>query len=247
MTKVRKKRREREEEKAREAAERARKKSRKLADKVAKAADKQRKAAERVAREEERMAAKLAKKYYDVIYDAPVAPELASRVAGLVDGPVYQDPERGLDHGAYVPMVELFPEADLPVVQMSLPTLDPSGLYELGRRLAPLRDEGTLIIGSGFTTHNLRWINPRAGADAPAPTASVEFDQWAVETLERRDIDAILDFEEVAPAASEAHPRTEHWAPLYVALGAAEASGHANEVAVDGFWFGLSKRSWQFN
>ena len=99
-------------------------------------------------------------KYYDVIYDAPVAPELASRVAGLVDGPVYQGPDRGLDHGAYVPMVELFPEADVPVVQMSLPTLDPKGLYELGRRLTPLRDEGTLIIGSGFTTHNLRWFNP---------------------------------------------------------------------------------------
>jgi len=185
-------------------------------------------------------------KYYEVTYDAPVAPELASRVAGLADGPVLQDTARGLDHGAYVPLVEMFPEADVPVVQMSLPTLDPTGLYELGRRLAPLRDEGTLIIGSGFTTHNLRWFNPRAGADVAPPTASAEFDQWAAEALERRDIDAILDFERAAPAASEAHPRTEHWAPLYVALGAAEATGHASEVAVDGFWFGLSKRSWQF-
>ena len=186
-------------------------------------------------------------KYYDVIYDAPVAPELASRVAGLVDGPVYQDPDRGLDHGAYVPMVELFPEADVPVVQMSLPTLDPKGLYELGRRLTPLRDEGTLIIGSGFTTHNLRWFNPRAGADVAPPTPAAEFDHWAAEALERRDVDAILDFERVAPAASEAHPRTEHWAPLYVALGAAESTGHASKVAVDGFWYGLSKRSWQFS
>ena len=185
-------------------------------------------------------------KYYDVIYDAPVAPELASRVAGLVDGPVYQDPDRGLDHGAYVPMVELFPEADVPVVQMSLPTLDPKGLYELGRRLTPLRDEGTLIIGSGFTTHNLRWFNPRAGADVAPPTPSAEFDHWAAEALERRDVDAILDFERVAPAASEAHPRTEHWAPLYVALGAADASaGIEARSVIDGFWFGLSKRSWQ--
>jgi 4,5-DOPA dioxygenase extradiol len=185
-------------------------------------------------------------KYYEVTYDAPVAPDLALRVAGLAGSDVYQDQGRGLDHGAYVPLVELFPEADVPVVQMSLPTLDPKGLYELGRRLAPLRDEGTLIVGSGFTTHNLRWFNPRAGADAAPPTPSSEFDHWAAEALERRDIDAILNFESQAPAAHEAHPRTEHWAPLYVALGAAEASGHENEVAVDGFWYGLSKRSWQF-
>lgn len=185
-------------------------------------------------------------RYYDVTYDAPVAPGLAGRVAALADGPVRQDPSRGLDHGAYVPLVELFPDADVPVVQMSLPTLDPHGLYELGRRLEPLRDEGTLIIGSGFTTHNLRWFNPAAGPDNAPPTASAEFDHWAAEALERRDVDAILDFASQAPAPHEAHPRTEHWAPLYVALGAAEASGHANEVAVDGFWYGLSKRSWQF-
>ena len=185
-------------------------------------------------------------KYYGVTYDAPVAPELAQRIAGLVDGPVLQDPARGLDHGAYVPLVELFPDADVPVLQVSLPTLDPARLFELGRSLEPLRDEGTLIVGSGFTTHNLRWFRPSGGADVAPPTASAEFDQWAAEALARRDVDSLLDFAHRAPAASEAHPRTEHWAPLYVALGAAEASGFDNEVAVDGFWYGLSKRSWQF-
>ncbi|QLQ16017.1 MAG: dioxygenase [Micropruina sp.] len=186
------------------------------------------------------------KKYYEVTYDAPVAPELAQRVAGLVPGDVYQDPGRGLDHGAYVPLVELFPAADVPVLQLSLPTLDPRGLFELGTRLAPLRDEGTLIVGSGFTTHNLRWFDPSAGPDGTPPQASAEFDHWAAEAVAAKDVDAILDFEKVAPAAHEAHPRTEHWAPLYVALGAASSGSLESDTTVEGFWYGLSKRSWQF-
>ncbi len=190
-------------------------------------------------------------RYYEVTYDAPGAPELAHQVAGLVsdlDSPVHRDEGRGLDHGAYVPLVEMYPDADVPVLQMSMPTLDPRRLFELGRKLAPLREEGTLIVGSGFTTHNLRWFNPRAGSDATPPVASSEFDHWAAEALERQDVDAILDFVHRAPAAHEAHPRTEHWAPLYVALGAAQESGSLdNESVIDGFWFGLSKRSWQFN
>jgi 4,5-DOPA dioxygenase extradiol len=190
------------------------------------------------------------RKYYDVSYAAPGAPELADDVARLVhsaDTPVHRDETRGLDHGAYVPLVEMYPEADVPVLQMSMPTLDPQALFALGRRLAPLRDEGTLIVGSGFTTHNLRWFNPSAGPDAAPPKASSEFDHWAAEALERQDVDAVLDFLHRAPAAVEAHPRTEHWAPLFVALGAAHESGSLeSESVIDGFWFGLSKRSWQF-
>lgn len=187
-------------------------------------------------------------KYFQVTYDAPVAPDLAEQVASLLGpGRVTTDHERGLDHGAYVPLVEMFPEADVPVLQLSLPTLAPDELFELGRRLSPLRDSGTLIIGSGFTTHNLRWFRPRDGADAPAPTASVEFDQWAQEAVIARDVDSLINFLDVAPAAHEAHPRTEHWAPLYVALGAADAGSSTPTSAIDGFWFGLSKRSWQFD
>nr|WP_122263482.1 class III extradiol ring-cleavage dioxygenase [Ornithinimicrobium cerasi] len=190
-------------------------------------------------------------KYYSVTYDAPLAPDLAADVQGLVGdlvpGGVGRDETRGLDHGAYVPLVEMFPEADVPVVQMSMPTLDPRQLFELGSRLAPLRDQGTLIVGSGFTTHNLAWFNPRLGADVTPPTPSSEFDHWAAEALERGDVDAVLDFENQAPAAREAHPRTEHWAPLYLALGAADASGGVDsDSVIDGFWYGLSKRSWQF-
>lgn len=186
------------------------------------------------------------RKYFEVTYEAPVAPDLAVDVAALIDGPVYQAKRRGLDHGAYVPLVELFPDADVPVLQLSLPTLDPGGLFELGRALAPLREAGTLIIGSGFTTHNLNWFDPDAGADGPAPKASVEFDAWAAEAVAAGDVDTLLDFRRRAPAARQAHPRSEHWAPLYVSLGAAAGEGLAAEVTVDGFWYGLSKRSWQF-
>lgn len=185
-------------------------------------------------------------KYYDVTYDAPAAPGLADSVTTLLPTPVHRDEGRGLDHGAYVPLKELFPEADVPVLQMSMPTLDPRGLFELGRALAPLRDEGTLIVGSGFTTHNLRWFDPGAGADATPPAASAEFDHWAAEAMAAQDVDSLLDFLAKAPAAREAHPRTEHWAPLYVILGAAYASGGLdNRSVIDGFWYGLSKRSWQ--
>jgi len=187
-------------------------------------------------------------KYYDFTYDAPLAPELASEVDRLVSvhgHHVERDESRGLDHGAYVPLVEMFPDADVPVVQMSMPTLDPQGLFELGKSLAPLRERGTLIVGSGFTTHNLRWFNPAAGPDTTPPAASSEFDHWAEEAMARGDVDSILDFLHKAPAAREAHPRSEHWAPLYVALGAAYASsGIEAKTAIDGFWFGLSKRSW---
>ena len=108
-------------------------------------------------------------KYYQITYDAPPAPELATRLRGLLAAePVAEAPERGLDHGAYVPLVCMYPAADVPVLQVSLPTLDPTELFALGRALAPLRREGVLIVGSGFLTHNLRSHGlpaRRAGAD----------------------------------------------------------------------------------
>ena len=188
-------------------------------------------------------------RYYEVTYAAPAAPALASRTEGLLSDAgltVAREESRGLDHGAYVPLVEMYPAANIPVVQLSLPTLDPRTLFAVGERLAPLREEGVLIVGSGFTTHNLGWFNPRAAADAPAPQASREFDHWAAEAMATQDVDSLLDMLAAAPAAREAHPRTEHWAPLYVALGAAAGGGSlANRSVIDGFWFGLSKRSWQ--
>lgn len=187
-------------------------------------------------------------RYYEVEYAAPGAPELAAQVRKLLHSPatpVYDDPARGLDHGAYVPLKEMYPDADVPVLQVSMPTLDPGVLFETGRKLAPLRDEGVLIVGSGFTTHNLSEVNLRGLADAPAPSWSTEFDDWAQRALAAQDVDSLIDFLRKAPAARVAHPRTEHFAPLFVALGAAHDSLAKTESVVDGFWYGMSKRSWQ--
>ena len=151
-------------------------------------------------------------RYYEVTYAAPGAPALAADVTKLLrtpEVPVQQDAGRGLDHGAYVPLVEMFPEADIPVLQMSMPTLDPQKLFEIGRKIAPLREQGTLIVGSGFTTHNLRWFNPSASPQATAPRASQEFDAWAREAMASADVDSILDFLRKAPGAREARSAAE--------------------------------------
>lgn len=184
-------------------------------------------------------------RYYQVEYEAPGAPELADDVRKLLGGHVEQDETRGLDHGAYVPLKEMFPDADVPVLQMSMPTLDPRELHEIGRKLAPLRDRNVLIVGSGFMTHNLSCVNFPAGPDYAPPSWSKEFDDWAHQQLTNGDVDALLDFQQKAPAAGIAHPRTEHFAPLFVALGA--ASDEKARSSVDGFWYGLSKRSVQFS
>ncbi|WP_354639263.1 dioxygenase [Kitasatospora camelliae] len=182
--------------------------------------------------------------YYRVRYAAPGAPALAESVRKLLrtaGTPVQDIPDRGLDHGAYVPLVEMFPDADIPVLQISLPTLDPQRLLEIGRRLAPLRDEGVLIVGSGFFTHNLRALS----SDGRVSSVMAEFDDWGRRALEARDLDALLDFEHKAPAGRLAHPRTEHFAPLFVTLGAGEADLGAQRSVIDGFWMGLAKRSIQ--
>lgn len=184
--------------------------------------------------------------YYQVRYEAPGAPELADSVRKLLHGPgapVQDIPDRGLDHGAYVPLVEMYPGADIPVLQISMPTLDPQKLMDIGRKLAPLRDEGVLIVGSGFFTHNLAAL--RQGG---IPAWSAEFDDWGHRALESGDVDALLDFTHKSPAGHLAHPRTEHFAPLFVTMGAADAFGglDGQRSVIDGFWMGLAKRSVQF-
>ena len=183
--------------------------------------------------------------YYQVQYRAPGAPELADRIAKLMpDTEPVARTDRGLDHGAYVPLTVMYPEADVPVLQMSLPTLEPDRLLELGRRLRPLRDEGVLIVGSGFTTHGLPFLRDWR-EDAPAPGWSAEFDAWAAETLARGAIDELADFRTRAPGMPYAHPTIEHFAPMFLTLGASVDPEQAPDQPIDGFWMGLAKRSFQ--
>lgn len=184
--------------------------------------------------------------HYEQKYAAPGAPLLAERVRGILKPaqPVAEEPERGLDHGAYVPLVAMFPDADVPVLQVSLPSEDPQELFALGRALRPLREEGVLVVGSGFITHNLRALD-WSGATAP-PSWATEFDAWAAEALARNDVDALLDYQRKGPGSWIALPTREHFVPLLVALGAA-AEGEGVQFPISGFWMGsLTRRSVQF-
>ncbi|SOD71441.1 4,5-DOPA dioxygenase extradiol [Jatrophihabitans sp. GAS493] len=186
------------------------------------------------------------RRFYDVTYAAPGAPELAAQVEKLVSGDqaVARQEARGLDHGAYVPLTVMYPDASVPVLQMSLPTLDPAKLLRLGERLRPLREEGVLIIGSGFATHGLPFLRDFR-AEAAAPGWSKDFDAWLAEVLAAGDLDQLADFQRRAPGMPYAHPTTEHFAPMFVTLGAATSSEAAPDQLIDGYWMGLAKRSFQ--
>jgi 4,5-DOPA dioxygenase extradiol len=182
---------------------------------------------------------------YQLTYAAPGAPQVAARVEALlaVETDVVREEQRGLDHGTWVPLLHMYPKADVPVLQLSLPwTNDPQKMFELGRKLAPLRDDGVFILGSGNLVHNLRaadWSN------GPTPEWAAEFDNWISEVLaEDRDQD-LQDYRH-NPLAGICHPTQEHFVPLLVAAGA--ASQH-DEVSfpVEDFELGsLSMRCVQF-
>jgi len=185
-------------------------------------------------------------RYYATRYAAPGAPALAERVRDLLrrkDILVNDDPQRGLDHGAYVPLVAMYPGADVPVLQVSMPGLDVEALFDLGRAVAPLRDEGVLVFGSGFLTHNMAYAF-RPGI----PAWAREFDAWAADALSRFDTDSLQDFRSRAPAADTALPTWEHYAPLLVAVGASADERPRTSFPITGFWMegAFTKRSVQF-
>ncbi len=130
--------------------------------------------------------------FYKLQYPSPGAPETAARVRQLLDGAGIKhvdDAERGLDHGTYIPLMCMYPGADIPVLQISLPSMDPRDLFAMGKALAPLRDEGVLLIGSGFLTHNLRALSLRE-----TPSWASELDLWTADTLARHDHDLLLQY-----------------------------------------------------
>ena len=185
-------------------------------------------------------------RYYSMKYATPDASALAARVAAMMPAhePVHQHPSRGLDHGAWVPLKIMYPAGDIPVLQLSLPTSDPGRLMELGRRIRPLRDEGVLVIGSGFLTHGLPFLR-EFRIDAEAPGWSVDFDHWAADALARGDVDELASYADKAPGMPYAHPTVEHLTPLFVTLGAATDPETPGDQRIDGYWMGLSKRSLQ--
>lgn len=184
---------------------------------------------------------------YQIHYPAPGAPQLAQRVAQLIrasGAQVQFDEQRGFDHGAFVPLAVMYPEAQIPVLQLSLRRgLDPATHLVLGRALTPLRAEGVLIIGSGLSYHNLRQFGP--GARQP----SMLFDQWLQQSLVNSSpsarSEALLAWEQ-APAARLSHPRSEHLLPLMVAVGAAEQEAGTCFHHEDDFFGQITVSSFRF-
>ncbi|GAB4170622.1 MAG: class III extradiol ring-cleavage dioxygenase [Thalassobaculales bacterium] len=160
---------------------------------------------------------------YRLRYPAPGDPALAARIASLAGGGV--DPRRGLDHGAWSPLLLAYPQADIPVLQLSIqPDRGPAHHLEIGRRLAPLRHEGVLIFASGSATHNIMGF-ARQGVNAPPLPWVAAFADWLDSAIAGARLEDLLDYRARAPFAAENHPTDEHLLPLYVALGAGGAVG----------------------
>jgi 4,5-DOPA dioxygenase extradiol len=187
---------------------------------------------------------------YAIRYPAPGAPEVAARAVALLKGAGITagvDGCRGLDHGAWVPLLRMFPAHDMPIAQLSIqPELGPARHVALGQALAPLADEGVLIVGSGHTTHNLRdWM---ANARRTEPLRYAEaFADWVNQKLGADDTAALIDYREQAPDAERAHPSEEHFLPLHVAWGAAGDNPRVERI-LGGFEAGaLAMDSWLFH
>lgn len=182
---------------------------------------------------------------YRITYPSPGDPVLAARVAGVLNAAGQKttfDTERGLDHGAWVPVRLAWPDAATPVLQLSMPFIDPQDLFQLGRALRPLRDDGVLIVGSGGIVHNLRKVHME-NKDAPVDDWAAEFDGWVMEQIAGRKLDSLWAYRSAGQHARLSAPTTEHFDPLFVALGAAYPDERP-ETIYEGFHYGnLSMRS----
>ena len=184
---------------------------------------------------------------YEIRYPAPGSPELADRVTALLrDAQIASgtDASRGFDHGVFAPLYVMYPRADVPIVQLSIRSgFDPAEHLAVGRALAPLRDEGILIVGSGLSYHNMRGFSPAGRAP------SIAFDDWLTATLTESDPDVrtkSLTEWEAAPAARLAHPSEDHLVPLMVAVGAAEHDRGVRTYHQDDFMGSVAASSYRF-
>ena len=183
--------------------------------------------------------------YFRMRYDTPDPSRLAQQVRAALPATehVYEHRNRGLDHGAWLPLKVMYPGADIPVLQLSLPTTDTAKLFALGQRLRGLREEGVLVVGSGFMTHGLPYID--WSRPDLVPGWSADFDTWVADALARGDVDELEHFRTRAPGLRYAHPTVEHFTPLFVTLGAATDPTAPVTTVIDGFAAGLAKRSVQ--
>ncbi len=177
---------------------------------------------------------------YSIQYPAPGAPDVAARALELLNADGWNataDERRGMDHGAWVPVRHLYPDADVPVLQVSMPhTLDAAGAVRLGKTLAPLADEGVLILGSGSITHNLHEFRQDIGA--PAAVYATEFVDWARRSVQSHDEAALANYLQAAPHAQRAHPTPDHYLPLPFAFGASDKSAPV-QVIDGGMTYGM--------
>lgn len=187
---------------------------------------------------------------YSVQYAAPVAADLAADLQRRLPD-LERDDARPWDHGVWVPLLHMYPRADVPILQVSLPyRWTPRQIFEFGRRLAPLRREGVLVLGSGGAVHNLGRLDWGGGA-MPAtampttvmpPTWATDFEDWLRERLAAGAVDDVVAFREKAPAVRLAHPTDEHFLPLLVGLGAASETPAAVRFPISGFELGSLSR-----
>ncbi|HEY5337281.1 MAG TPA: class III extradiol ring-cleavage dioxygenase [Rhizomicrobium sp.] len=181
------------------------------------------------------------KSLYELRYPAPGDAELSDAVADLLKAHV--DDRRGLDHGAWVPLMLMYPAHDISVVQIAVqPQMGVAHHIAMGRALAPLRDDGVLVVGSGSFVHNLRALD-RRGFDAPEPDWSTQFSDWMNAALQTRDDDALIHYRERAPHAAMAHPHEEHLLPLFVAYG---AGGEAERIHASATFGSLRMDAYSF-
>jgi 4,5-DOPA dioxygenase extradiol len=183
--------------------------------------------------------------YHRMRYDTPDPSGLARQLVDVLPAGkrVFEHRGRGLDHGAWLPLKVMYPAADIPVLQLSLPTADTTALFALGQRLRTLREQGVLVVGSGFLTHGLPYLDWSRPDQVPGWSA--EFDGWAAAALARGDVDELEHFGTRAPGLPYAHPTVEHFTPLFVTLGAATDPTAGVTTTIDGFAMGLAKRSFQ--